>query len=81
MKVKIPLKIIFITLVIAITILVTWRIYSTSRPLTRVYFNDIPFEFRDDVREAIKVPAYPDESSINKIFWNYRLSNITILFN
>jgi len=38
------------------------------------------YVFRDDVREANRIPVYPNEDWVYDLFWDHDIKNITIMF-
>ena len=57
-------------------------IYSTilPKPILSVSLNGNTVLFRDDLKEASKIPIYPDEQSVAKFFSNPNVTNITFAF-
>lgn len=80
MKIKIKLKIILILLIIILLVLSFPFILEKFKPEKTIVYNKIPYVFREDVREAYKIPVYPNEEFVYKLLWDHRIKNITILF-
>jgi len=49
-------------------------------PIRVINYKDEPLEFREDLREAAKVPVYPGESEIYRDTMHQLAKNITIVF-
>jgi len=56
--------------------LLFWNI----KPVKTVYYKGIAFTFRENVKDAEKIPAYPSEDSVGSIFWDYKIKTIVIMF-
>lgn len=61
-----------------ILILVYW--YSISRPIYAIKYFGAVLAFRENLREAIKIPVYPDENTLHMLLTNSSLQNITLVF-
>jgi hypothetical protein len=85
MKVKIKPKkilpkiliIIAILSVISIILVVSFR----QKLTTAVYYRGKAYTFRQDVKAAEKIPVYPNDKTLRDLFWDYKIKNITILYN
>lgn len=51
------------------------------KPVYTVYYKGKAYTFRQDVKAAEKVPVYPNEKTVRNLFWDYKIKNITILYN
>ncbi len=71
-----------ILITIIIIVLLSGFLYLTikNKPITQVKHHRSIFTFRDNVRDAEKIKVVPDESQLNKAFWNYRMTNITYYY-
>lgn len=67
---------------VAVAVGVTWVYYyfSTPKPLIRYDFYGTEFVFRDDLRMAQNIPAYPDEESILQKVWNHDITKVNIAY-
>jgi hypothetical protein len=54
--------------------------YFSQRPIYTINYGGIILNFRADLREANKVPVYPNESLIHEILWDPEIKNVTIVF-
>jgi hypothetical protein len=52
--------------------------YNSLQPITRVTYNGIIIEFRDDLRSARKIEVYPNESYLKSIFLNKSVNEVII---
>jgi len=68
----------FFVLIFLIGLLI--YLYYLFRPVTMVTYQGRPFYFRDDVKEAKRIPVYPDEKTVYEMFWDPNFTNVTILF-
>ncbi len=80
MKIKITLKLILILLIILLLVLLIPFILEAIKPEKTIIYNKVPYVFREDVREAYKIPVYPNEEFVYNLLWDYKIKNITILF-
>ena len=63
-----------------ISIYFGYKIYLQHfAPIKSVNYHGIPLEFRTDLREANKIPVYPNEKALN-IFYNPKIRKVYIVF-
>lgn len=74
------LKRIILILIIIFLIFLVYNIYDYFKPVKIIYHKGYRYEFREDVKEADKIPVYPDEEILHKLFWDIDIRNISILF-
>jgi len=80
MKFKMNSKRIILILIIIFLIFIVYNLYNFFKPLKLIYHKGIKYEFRDDVKEADKIPVYPNEEWLHDLFWDSKIENISILF-
>lgn len=72
--------IVMVSVAIAIGVTGTYYYFSTPKPLIRYDFYGTEFVFRDDLRLAQNISAYPDEESILNKIWDPDITRIDIAF-
>jgi len=80
MKFYINQKKIILIVSIILLIILTYRLYDYFKPVKIIYHKGQVYEFRDDIKEASKIPVYPNEEWVYDMFWDIRTGNVTILF-
>ena len=80
MKFRIKLKLILVLLIVIFIALSIPFILEKIKPVTTIVYNQNPYVFREDVRDAYKVSVYPDEEFVYNLLWSRGIENITILF-
>lgn len=82
-NIKLNKKTIILIISIAIilsSVLIAMFMYTQYQPLTNYNYNGLILNFRADLREAKKLPVYPNESYITDILWLPFIENITIIY-
>lgn len=69
-----------VLLIILSVISIAFIVYLQLRPVKSVNFRGKTFYFREDVKAALEVPVFPDEKSIQELFWNKWISNVTVMY-
>jgi len=54
--------------------------FFVPKPIMSVLYGGYVFNFRADLREAVKVPVYPSEEALRNEMMNSQVKNITIAF-
>ena len=71
------IKIILVLILIVITF---YEVYQYFKPVKTIFIKGLPFSFREDIKQAFKVKAFPNEELFHGLFTDYKLRNVTILF-
>jgi hypothetical protein len=71
---------IFILLIISAMAAAFFYVFYFPKPITSVDFYGVILNFRADLREAEKIPLYPNESAVNALLMDGSVRNITIAF-
>lgn len=81
LKMRMDMRFVLVLSVLALVVL-GYLIYSfvLPKPILAVSVNGNTVIFRDDLREADKIPIYPDANSISKFFASSSVTNITFAF-
>jgi len=82
MSVQIKVKITRLIVVLSGTLLISTSLvfYFAHRPLYVWNYKGETLQFRADLRQADKVPAYPNESAVYQLIWKPNIEEIQILF-
>ena len=80
MEIKIGMKFIKTVIALALLLFLSYRLYQYLKPVETIFIKNVSFSFREDVRKALKVEASPNEEVLYKLFTDYDMKNITILF-
>jgi len=80
MRIKINLKRILLIIIIIVLLFLLLYLYKQFKPVLSVEYNNHFYVFRDDVKEAKRVPVYPNEDWVYDLLWNHKLKTITIMF-
>lgn len=71
--------VLLIGLIVAFSIFYLYN-FKSYTPLTSVIYHGNEISFRDDLREAVKVPVFPSKNEINSVMMNPSVKNVTILY-
>jgi len=77
---KLKLRTVVLIILLVVVSLIIHEIYTRFKPVNTIYFRGSPYSFRQDVRRALKVEVFPSEDFIHKLFHDYKIKNVTILF-
>jgi hypothetical protein len=79
-KIKITKRRVLFLFLLVLGIVSLYYINIYFQPVTKVSFGEVVLEFREDLKEAKKIPITPDESSFNKEFINPSVEKVTVIF-
>lgn len=83
MKIKVKFekyRVILLLLIALVIFSVFFYVFYIPKPITSLDFYGIPIYFRSDLRQAAKVPVYPNEDSVRKELMNSSVQNITFAY-
>lgn len=72
--------IIIVSIVLALSITGVYYYSSMSKPITRYNFYGTELEFRDNLRKAQNISAYPSEEDILHKVWDPDITKINIVY-
>lgn len=67
-----------VLLLLSVTGVIIYLIFT--QPLKTYDFYGTKLGFRSDLKQASKIPLYPNDTVIHDILWNQELENLTIVF-
>jgi len=79
-RVKITKKNVSVLLIVVLLAFFAYILYNYLQPIIEINYGNVILGFREDLREAEKVPITPDEIAFNREFINSLVENVTIVF-
>lgn len=73
-------RIVFLLILFVIFSSIGFYFYQASRSIVYVNYHGKILKFRADLREANKLPVYPNESAVTNLLWKSDIKNLKIVF-